>query len=321
MNGSGTLTRERLVRRPVTHEPARRGNSERKALLPIAWALGGFSFAAAAAGLLWRGSGESFSVTTLRGQAAEIYGRGLYENDTLFVVGNNAGSDLVTLLIALPLLAIATRMFLRGSLRGQLLLLGTFGYFVYYGAGYALGAVAFNELFLVYVATFSLSVFGLVAAFASVDRRRLALVVESFPRRFVGRFMIASGVVTLAIWLMEPVGSLLTGDVPKRLGTHTTLFTHALDIGVIVPAAVLAGVLILRRHTLGYVVAFSLLVLEALLMPLITIATIVQIELGLDFTPGEVVGPVAGFSTFALLAGYLVFDMLRRIPRHEEASR
>lgn len=316
MNGSGVLTRERIVRRSVAIEP-QPSPDRRRSLLRISWALGLFAFAAAATGLLWRGSGEGFSVSTFRGQTAEIYGRGLYANDTLFVAGNNMASDLVTLLVALPLLALAMRLYLRGSLRGQLLLLGTFGYFVYYGASYALGAVAFNELFLVYVAMFSASVFGLVVSFGSFDPVRMRRAAAGLPRRLPGWFMVASGVVTLGIWLTEPIGALLSGDPPKHLDTHTTLFTNALDMGIIVPAAILAGVLILRRKPFGFVLAFSLLVLEALLMPLITIATIVQIDLGLDFTPGEVVGPIAGFSAFAVTAVYLIVLLLRRIPPRE----
>lgn len=316
MNGSGVLTRERLVPRSVVTE-SEPPPERRKSLLRISWALGLFSFAAAATGLLWRGSGEGFSVWTFRGQTAEIYGRGLYENDTLFVVGNNMATDLVTLLVALPLLALALRLYLRGSLRGQLLLLGAFGYFVYYSASYALGAVAFNELFLVYVAMLSSSVFGLVLSFTSFDLPRMRRAAAELPRRLPGWFMIASGLVTLGIWLTEPVGALLSGEPPKRLDTQTTLFTHAFDMAVIVPAAILAGVLILRRKAFGFLLAFSLLVLEALLMPLITIATIVQIDLGLDFTPGEVVGPIAGFSLFAITALCVIIQLLRRIPPKE----
>jgi len=123
--------------------------------------------------------------------------------------------------------------------------------------------------------------------------------------------MEASGVVTLGIWLMDPIDALLTGVPPATLGTHTTLFTNALDMAVIVPAAVTAGVLILRSRPLGQVVAASLLVLEALLMPLIVITTIVQLRLGLSFTPAQVVGPIAGFSVFGALAVVVLVALLR----------
>jgi hypothetical protein len=253
-------------------------------------------------------------VRTIHGQIVELYGRGLYRSDTLFVAGNNFGSDLVTVLAVVPLLAISLLLARRGSLRGRLLLLGALGCVLYIGASYALGAVAFNRLFLVYVGLFSASLFAFVGAFASLDLDAVAASLSPrMPRRWPGVFMFASGVVTLAIWVMEPLTALITGEAPKVLETHTTLFTHAVDMGVIVPAALVSGILILRRRTLGYVTAFSLLVLEAVLMPMIAIATFEQIRLGISFTRGEVVGPIAGFSVFALLAVAVLISLLRRV--------
>jgi hypothetical protein len=92
------------------------------------------------------------------------------------------------------------------------------------------------------------------------------------------------------------------------------LFTHAFDIAVIVPAVIAAGVMILRGKAFGYVIAFSLLVLEALLLPLIAIATVVQIDLGIEFTPAEIVGPIAGFGVFAAGALAVIVAILRRVP-------
>ena len=267
-------------------------------------------------GLLWRGSGSPVAFTTLHGQTEQLLGRGLYRNDTLFAAANNFGSDIVVLVLALPLLALALRGYRRGSLRAQLLLLGALGYLLYIGASYALGAVAYNELFLVYVALLATSLFGLVAAVASVDLHALAArLPQRVPRRWPGWFMVASGVVTLVIWGSDPVAALLTGEPPARLGTSTTLFTHALDIAVIVPSAVLAGVLILRRQVFGYVVAFSLLVLEAFLLPSIALATLAQVRFGISFTTGEIIGPIAGFGAFALLSVGVIVTMLRDVRR------
>jgi hypothetical protein len=53
------------------------------------------------------------------------------------------------LILGVPLLAVSVLLHLRGSLRGRFLLLGTLGFLLYVSAGYALGAVAYNEMFLV----------------------------------------------------------------------------------------------------------------------------------------------------------------------------
>ncbi len=158
-----------------------------------------------------------------------------------------------------------------------------------------------------------------MTAFASVDPQRLPLW-GGMPRRWIGGFMIAGGVVTLAVWLIDPVAALVAGEPPATLETHTTLFTHALDLAVIAPTAVASGLLIVRARRLGYLLAASLLVLEALLLPLIAIATVVQVRMGLSFTTAEVVGPIAGFATIALQALWALATMLRHVRERPRAA-
>jgi hypothetical protein len=280
----------------------------------LALLAGALGLISALVGLLWRGSGDAVSATTFLGDEVDLFGRGLYEHDTVFFAANNFATDLVLLVLALPLLGISLRMYMHGSLRGRLLLLGTLGFLLYYGATYALGGVAYNELFLVYVAMFSACLFAFVGTLTSFDGQMVARTFSGdLPRRLAGRFMIGSAVVTLGIWMMDPVASLLSGDPPKGLETHTTLFTHAFDLAVIVPAAFLAGSMILRRESFGYVIAFSLIVLEAFLLPIITVATVVQVRLGVEFTPGEIVGPIVGFGVLAVLSIWVMSSILRNV--------
>lgn len=221
-------------------------------------------------------------------------------------------TDLVTLFFGLPILAVSLRWALRGSTRGRVLLLGTLGFFVYGSVGYALGVVAYNDMFLVCVAYFSVSLFAFVVTFASLVSGK-GQIVAGLPRRVPGVFMLISGVMVLAIWLMDPIGGLLESGPPRGLDTYTTLFTHAIDMAVIAPAAIAAGVMILKGQWIGYVTAFSLLTLEALLMPIITFGTIFQVQLGVTFTPPEVVGPIAGFSILALAAIWVMVAVFRQI--------
>lgn len=264
------------------------------------------------AGLLSWGTPAVTRFETVAGERVELFGRGLYEHDSLFIAGNNFASDIVMLFVAVPLLLISLSLSRRGSLRGRLLVLGTLGYFVYHSATYALGGVAFNDMFLVYVALFSSSLLAFVTCFALLKDARMVSKVS--PRRFAGIFMLFSAGVTLAIWSVDPVAALVSGEPPAGLEAHTTLFTHALDIAVIVPAAAIAGMLILRNRELGYLVAVSLLVLEALLLPLIAIGTAAQLDLGISFEPGEIVGPIAGFSILALLSVCVLVRILTSVP-------
>jgi hypothetical protein len=269
---------------------------------------------AAGTGLFYGDGGSPFAFTSVRGQPVEIYGQGLYRYDTLFQGAGNKGTDMVTLFLGIPLLVLSVMLYRRGSLRGGLLLLGALTWFLYTYASYALGPVAYNELFLLYVALFSASLFALVLAFRSFDVRALRSHFSArLPRRGPAIFMFVSALVTLLVWLIAPITALVQGEPPERLDTYTTLFTNALDLAIIVPIVFLAGVLILRGDPLGYLIAFPLLILEAFLAPMIAAQTVSQLRAGVTFPPGQIVGPVGGFATIAVVAIWVIVVLLRNV--------
>lgn len=268
---------------------------------------------AAGSGLFWQGEGDTFTFTTLRGETVEMYGRGLYRYDTLFTGAGNRGTDAITLLLGIPFLLLSLRLYRRGSLRGGLLLAGVIAYFLYVYASLALSA-AYNNLFLVYIVLFSASLFALLLAFASVNLQALpAHFSPRLPRLSVAVFMFASGLVTFVVWLGPLLSALLQDEPPHLLGSYTTKVTDVLDLGIITPATFAAGLLILRRAALGYLVALALLVLEVSLAPLIAAQTISQVSAGVSFSTGEIVGPMAGFVVLALLAIRFIVALLRNI--------
>lgn len=281
-----------------------------RGLFPLPLLVAVLATVAALAGLLWEAGEGRTTATSVRGETVELYGEGLYRHDTVFRAAGNRGTDAVTLGLAVPLLLGAAWLARRGSARGRVLLLGALAWFSYVYASLALGT-AYNGLFLVYVATFSASLFALVLAFAAV---RGEVAVERLPRRALGWFLVAAGVVTAVVWLVPLVASLASGEPPKLLDTATTSVTDALDLAVIVPSALLAGVLVLRGDELGVRIAVPLLALVALLAPAIVLATIFQSAVGIEFTTGEIVGPISGFLVLGTLAVFLLVGVLRAMP-------
>lgn len=270
---------------------------------------------ATGAGLLLSGGTGPVAFTTLQGQAVEIFGRGLYQRDTVFVAAGSRGTDIVTLGLGIPLLTLCGILHWRGSLRGTLLLLGTFVYFLYIYASYALGSVVYNRLLLVYIVLFSASFYGVVLTFRWIERHHLGcLTSPPLPRLGPAVFMVASGCVTLIVWLTPLLPALLHDQPPATLGSYYTgRVTDALDLGLITPTTFLAGWLILRRSPLGYLIALALLVLEMLLLPMITAQTMSQLAAGVTFTPGEIIGPMAGFAGLGLLALWVTVSILKSI--------
>jgi len=286
---------------------------------PVLWLAGliaGLALVAAAAGLFWQVGTAPTTATTIRGEVVQLFGWGLYRYDTLFAGAGSRGTDAVTLLLGVPALGTAAALYRRGSLRAGLFLAGMFGYFLYVYASYALGTVAYNEFFLVYVAVFSASFYGLVALSMSLARQgALTPVAPRLPRRGPAAFMAVGGLVTLVVWLEPIVGALLQGQTPGPLGAQTTLFTHGLDLALIVPACFLSAWLIGRRDPLGYLIAFPLLGLILLLGPVIAAQTVSQLAAGVTFTPGEIIGPIGGFGLVAVFAIWVVVALLRSSAR------
>jgi hypothetical protein len=97
---------------------------------------------------------------------------GLYKSNTAFAAAAFRGTDLVSLAVALPVLVGSLWLTSRGSRRALLVWLGTLAY-VAYTYLYTF-AIAWNRLFLVYVALLSLSVFTLVRALVALDAEELA---------------------------------------------------------------------------------------------------------------------------------------------------
>jgi hypothetical protein len=292
-------------------EAARRGVVLRStAAVALSLIIAVLAAVAAVAGLL-TGGPTPVPFVTVRGELVHLFGQGLYRYDTVFGGATQRGTDAVVLALGVPLLLAATVRYRRGSSRAGLLLLGTLVFFLYVYGSAALGTVAYNRLFPVYVALLSASLFAVAGVVAAVDRPALAARIAAAPRRGPAVFLVLSGLVTLVVWGVPVVAAAVRGTATDRLDNYATDVTYALDLGLIAPAALLAGVLILRRHVAGYLLAMSLLVLEAMLAPLIGAQTVSQLIAGVALAPGEVVGPIGGFVAIAATAVWFLVGLLR----------
>lgn len=258
------------------------------------------------------------AVESVRGVDVTLYGAGLYEYDTQFIGAGNRATDVVMVVLGLPLLGLGIARYRRGSPAGALLLLGALGFAWYVAASYAFG-VAYNELFLLYIAAFSAALFAIVLLGAQLVVLPDA-TFEGAPRRGLAAFMFVSAGVLLAVWGAPVVAALIEGSTPDRLDTYTTFTTHVLDLGVIMPIALVAGALILKGRASGFVLAASILVIAALLAPLIAAQTAGQSEAGEEFTTAEVVGPMGGFVILSLASIWALASILRSAGRAEGAA-
>ena len=232
-------------------------------LLPLIAVLALF---AAGMGLFDPTPGAPYPFTSHRGETVLINGRGLYYYDTVSSAAQQQGNDLVTLVVAVPLLAFSAWLAFRGSLRGRLLLTGTIGFFLYTYLSMCM-LTAFNALFLVYVALFTLSLYAFILCLMSFDLNRLPEhFSEKLPRGWIAALLFTIGGFLTLAWLGKVVPPLVQNLTPALENT-TTFVIQAMDLSLIVPLAFLSGVLLLRRSAWGYLLA-SVFVTKAIALGL-----------------------------------------------------
>ena len=267
----------------------------------------------AGAGLFWNNEGSSYSFTTLYGETVTIYGKGLYEQDTIFSAGASLGADIVALFIALPLLIVSFILYRRRSLRGGFLLASALAYYCYYGASLGF-IVAYNQLYLVYLALFSTSFFAFVLFMTMFDLPSLPNhFSRRLPRIWMAIFMFIAGFGTALIWLSDVINALITESVPQALGANISLITYTLDVGVIVPATALAGIQLLKRAPLGYLLTGILTTLLALVGMMVVGQTVMQLNIGVDLSSGQLIGIVSSWIIMGGIAVWLSITFLRNL--------
>jgi hypothetical protein len=260
-------------------------------------------------GIFYNRDGETTDFVTVRGENIKVRTTGVYKYNPDWYVTEGIAWDIVTLFVGIPLLTLSLVLFNRRSMRGTVLLTGTLAYFFYQYVMWATG-LAYNQFFLVYTALYSLSLIALILTLIYVDiddfRRH---ITESFPRKTMSAFLIAVGVLVLFMWLSRIIPSLKNNTIPKGFEGVYTLTVQAFDLGIIVPFALFAGILLYRKNVWGYLLA-SIGVMKFLTMSLAIMAMIIgKVIVNDPLNMAELII----FSIFTLFGVFFVFLLLRNI--------
>lgn len=196
------------------------------------------------------------AIATLSG----LFWKGLYSQETVSMGAQAMGQDLVTLLVAIPLLLLSVYLIHKKSLKGQMIWMGSIFYFLYTYASLSFLAT-YNQLFLVYVALLGLSLYTFIYGLMSLDASNLKnSMIPGKTTTVAAIFTILMAFMLAFMWLSLIIGSLISGSAPAVLETYTTLVIQALDLAVLIPAAIIAGLLLLKGRAWGYVLMSILLV-------------------------------------------------------------
>lgn len=264
-----------------------------------------FSLFASAYGLFSTQGPGQHEFESIHGETVSIYGKGLYRNESVTMAAQAKGQDIVTLLFGIPLLIISIILARKDLIKGRLLLAGTLGYFLYTYASYSFLAM-YNPLFLIYVVLFSTSFFAFTLTMMSFDIEKLGLYFKAkTPVKFLGSFLIFLGFSIGLLWLGRIMNPLMSGIAPPELGHYTTLVIQALDLGFVVPVAILAGILLIRRKPFGYLLASVIIIKGITMLTAITAMAIGMIRAGEPIVIMELI-LFPAFNLVTIFAMYLI---------------
>ena len=190
------------------------------------------------------------AIATFLAAGAAVAGlavRGLYV-DAPNWVQQAQGTDLATLLLAVPVLVVGLWTASRGSAAGRQAVVAGLLYLVYNYAIFAF-SVAMNPLTAVHIAIFGLSLWSLLIAGRSAVEGTEA-VTERLNRRTAGGLLVGVGVMFGLLWLGQIAATSTTGILPPDLvkAGISSNPVYALDLAFFLPLCAIAGVGLLRRN-------------------------------------------------------------------------
>lgn len=265
-------------------------------------------------GLLYTTGGKTYDFVNQYGDTVKIYGHGLYAHDSYFMAPIFRGTDFTILLIAIPILIFALILDIkRKGLKNRIFLMSIISLFTYYSVSIAFG-VTYNVLHLIYIALFSSSLFGLIIAINTLDKKQVVdSMGDKLPIKGIYVFLLLTGISLIVAWLPDIIKSLVLGRSLELIEIYTTQITYVLDMGVIAPTALISLFELKKRSGIGYILLPLLLTVCTIVGIMLPIQTVFQISAGISLPIGAIVTKVAIFIVLALFAVYFNIKFYRNI--------
>lgn len=212
-----------------------------------------------------------------------------FYRDTAWSIPQERGQDLITLVVAEPLLIVAmlaTRH--GGGALWRLVWAGALGYTLYTYLLYSYTA-SFNALFLAYVALFSLAAFALASLLLHFDVLSLPESAGAgWAERAVAGFLLFLGVFFAFAWLGQIIPAALHGSVPSSITQARTPSNgvYVQDLGLLIPLLMLAGIWLWRGRAWGAALGIILLVMTDIMAAAIVAMALFMARAGIAGSAG-----------------------------------
>jgi hypothetical protein len=224
----------------------------------------------------------------------------LYQSDDL-MLGQIYGMDIIVLLVVLPLLVLSVRAAWRGSARG---LFGWGGALMYlaYWYHFLLGGITFGPAYLLHLTVVGSSLLSLGVLGARLDVERIA---HRFRQRIPVRSTAALMLIGAGLFVVAGAWDMSDQLREWALLDSATRAVYSVDFTIMLPATILAGILLWRRESWGYVLAGPLLINAALSAMTLTVAMIALLREDVPVLLGAAVFAIASVVMTGVVIAYL----------------
>jgi hypothetical protein len=156
----------------------------------------------------------------------------------------------------------------------------------------------------------SLAGFALAFLTSRLDVNHIVAAVPVPPERnSLAAYLIAVAAALTLAWLPGMIMTAVTGTIAEAVGPYTSATTEALDLGLVVPVAVIAAVHLLTQRPMGRVLALIILVVNVCIGMVLMAQGVAQLVSGVPLTVGEIVTKMLSFAAPTLIASGLLARM------------
>lgn len=176
-----------------------------------------------------------------------------YTNNTDDWATQAMGQDLINILI-LPFYLYSVLFINRKRNSFPLVWVGITCYFIYTFLIYSFD-IDFNRMFLLYTSILGLTVYSLLFLFYSNKNKFHILPSSPFSEQLTGGYFIFTALLFCGLWLSEILPANVLNTTPDSLENLPTNPVQVLDLSIVLPGFFTAGMLIIRKKRLGYILA------------------------------------------------------------------
>ena len=201
-----------------------------------------------------------------------------YFRDSAIIAVKSHYLDLLNLSIVVPMGILMFVLAMKKFYWAKLFIIGIMVYFAYMFGFNAL-SLFFNELFLIYVALFGLSIFGIILGYGDVQQSGNYLE-NPIKMRISGIYLMLFSVIAYVAWLIEIILSTINGSIPESIsGMNLPVsVVHVFDMAFALPIIIIGAVLLFKGKLSGLIIS-SILVAFVFLVCI----SIFAMELGLQY--------------------------------------